>query len=386
MKAFKYRIYPTKTQDRRLRQTLEECRWLYNNTLAFRKDAWEQEKKQVKHYDCQNRIPGLKLTRSWLKDVHSQVLQQVAIRVDLAFQAFFRRVKAGETPGHPRFKGKGQYDSFTYTQSGFKLDGSHLELSKIGRMWVVLHRPIEGTVKTLTIRRSSTGKWYACFTVELPKPSPLSQRGPSPTNHPTSVGIDVGLTHFATLSNGERTENPRFFRTEEKALAQVQRRLSGQEKGTEARRFRRKAVARVHERIRWRRENFAHQESRKLVNQYGVICLEDLSIQNMLKNHNLAKSISDAAWNQFAQFTTSKAESAGGRVVQVNPRNTSKMCSQCGTLVEKTLADRVHNCAACGLCLDRDWNAAINILRLGLQSLGHAQEARPVALCAQGRE
>ena len=172
-------------------------------------------------------------------------------------------MKAGENPGYPGFKGKGRYDSFTYLQSGFKLEGDHLHLSKIGDVKIVLHRHIEGTIKTLTIRRSSTGKWYACFSVEY-DPSPLPQKE-------TAVGIDLGIESFATLSNGEKIENPRFFRTDEKALAKAQRRLSKAEKGTPDRKKARKIVAHVHERIANRRLNFAHQTSRKVVDRFGTI-------------------------------------------------------------------------------------------------------------------
>jgi len=284
------------------------------------------------------------------------------MRVDLAFKAFFQRVKAGENPGDPRFKGRGRYDSFTYPQYGFKLEGDRLHLSKIGDVKVVLHRPIEGTIKTLTIRRSATGKWYACFSVEYdPIPTPQKE---------TVIGIDVGLESFATLSNGEKIENPRFFRTDEKALAKAQRRLSKAEKGTPERKKARKIVAHIHERIANRRLNFAHQTSRQMIDRFGRIVFEDLSITNMQKNHHLAKNIADVAWNMFITITGSKAEEAGSQMILVNPRNTSQMCSRCGKIVAKTLSDRVHSCPHCGLVMDRDRNAAINIMRLGLQSQG----------------
>jgi len=203
-KACRYRIYPTKSQATLLEQTLEICRWIYNDTLALRKDAWEQEQCSISLYETDRILTQWKKERPELKQVHSQVLQNVQMRVDLAFKTFFRRVKAGENPGHPRFKGKGRYDSITYPQSGFALDGRVLHLSKIGDVRVVLHRPVEGMIKTLTIRRSLTGKWYACFSVEY-DPAPAQQRE-------TMVGIDVGLESFATLSNGAKVENPRFFR------------------------------------------------------------------------------------------------------------------------------------------------------------------------------
>ena len=345
-----------------MEQTLEICRWVYNETLAMRKNAWEQEQKPVSYYESKRQIPLWKMEHPELSKVYSQVLQDVSMRVDLAFKAFFRRVKAGENPGYPRFKGRGRYDSFTYPQYGFKLDGDRLHLSKIGDVRVVLHRPIEGTIKTLTIRRSSTGKWYACFSVEY-EPAPAPQKE-------TTVGIDVGLESFATLSNGEKIENPRFFRTDEKALAKAQRKLSKAEKGTPERKKARKIVAHIHERIANRRLNFAHQTSRKVVDRFGTIVFEDLNITSMQKNHCLAKSIADVAWSMFITITESKAEDAGSHVILVNPRNTSQRCSRCGMIVAKTLSDRVHSCPHCGLVMDRDQNAAINILRLGLQSQG----------------
>ena len=362
MKAYRYRLYPTKSQVSQMEQTLEMCRWVYNETLAMRKNAWEQEQKHISYYEAKRQIPLWKKERPELSTVYSQVLQDVSMRVDLAFKAFFRRAKAGENPGYPRFKGKGRYDSFTYPQSGFKLDGDRLHLSKIGDVKIVLHRPVEGTIKTLTIRRSSTGKWYACFSVEY-DPSPAPQKE-------TTVGIDVGLESFATLSNGEKIENPRFFRTDEKALAKAQRKLSKAEKGTPERKKARKIVAHIHERIANRRLDFAHQTSRKVVDRFGTIVFEDLKITNMQKNHHLAKSIADVAWNLFITITESKAEDAGSHVILVNPRNTSQRCSRCGMIVAKTLSDRVHSCPHCGLVMDRDQNAAISIMRLGLQSQG----------------
>ena len=355
-------MYPTKKQRTRLEQTLEECRWLYNQTLAYRKEAWEQRQESVSLYASNKLLPDWKEQRPSLETVFSQVLQNVQARVDLAFKAFFRRVKNGEKPGYPRFKGKGRYDSFTYPQFGFSINGNTVYCSKIGNVKIKLHRPIVGRIKTLTIQRSSTGKWYACFSVEV-KSEPLPE-------NVKAVGIDVGLESFATLSTGEKIENPRFFRKAEKKLAKAQRNLSKTEKGAPERAKRRKIVAHIHERIANQRRDFAHKISRNLVNQFGVIVFEKLNTNGMLKNHCLAKSVQDAAWNQFVLFTTYKAEGAGRRVVLVDPRNTSKTCSRCGSLVEKTLSDRVHSCPHCDLVLDRDVNAALNILRLGLQSLG----------------
>lgn len=343
-------------------QWLEECRWLFNHSLAERKDAWEKEQKSLSLYDQHASLPYLKKQRPSLSGVHSQVLQNVAVRIDLAFKAFFRRVKAGEKSGYPRFRGKNRYDSFTFPQSGYSLNDNMLRLSKIGLVKVVLHRPLEGQVKTCTIKLSTTGKWYVMFSCEW-EPTPL------PENNQV-VGIDVGLHSFATLSNGKQIENPRFFRQEENALAKTQRKLSKTEKGTPERKKRRKVVARVHERIAWRRQNFIHQHSRKIVNRFGIIAVEDLHVNRMLHNHCLAKSISDAAWSGFFQLLSYKAACASRGFVAVNPAYTSQDCSSCGHRQKMPLSERVFNCPCCGTVLDRDHNAALNILRLGMQSLG----------------
>ena len=220
-------------------------------------------------------------------------------------------------------------------------------------VYAKLHRPIEGRVKTLTVQRDAVGNWYACLACEVePEPMPFNE---------LAVGVDVGLESFATLSNGLKIENPRFFRHAEKELAKVQRLLSRAEKGTLERAKRRKAVQHAHQRIANRRKDFAHKLSRELVNNFGMIVFEDLHINNMLQNHCLAKSIVDASWNQLIRYTTYKAENAGRRVVSVDPRNTSKQCSCCGTMVEKVLSVRVHQCPVCGLIMDRDENASHNI-------------------------
>ena len=367
-KAFLYRIYPTRAQTTRLSAMLEECRWLYNSTLAYRKDEWEQKSRTANWYETKARIPILKQARPSLKEVHSQVLQNVTQRVDLAFQAFFRRVKVGEEVGYPRFRGEGRYDSMCYPQygNGANLSDNTLHLSKVGPLKVVLHRPLEGTPKTVCIRRSSTGKWYATFSCEW-----------EPTVLPASserVGIDVGLKTFATLSTGDEIPNPRFFRSEETALAKANRMLSKQEKGTPARSRRRKVVARVHERTRWRRDNFSHQHSRSIVNRYGLIAVEDIEVNRMIHNHCLAKSISDAAWVGFRGMLGVKAEWAGRRFIVVNPAYTSQTCSGCGHRLASDrrlgLSKRVFDCPYCSLQIDRDLNASLNILALGQQSVG----------------
>jgi len=368
-KAFQYRIYPTKKQTRLLEEQLEQCRWLYNETLAYRKKAYEQEHRHVSYYESKRRIPLLKAEHPELKKVYAQCLQNVTERVDLAFKAFFRRCKAGEEPGYPRFKGYGRYDSFTFTQApdGCQIKDGKVVLFGVGHIKMALHRPLRGKMKTCTIHKSRTGKWYVCFSCEV-EPERLPEC-------PEQVGIDVGLKTFATLSTAEEIANPTFFRKEEKALATVQRKHSKLAKGTPERRKHRKVVARVHERIAFRRDNFTHQASRQMVDRFGVICVEDLHINRMVHNHCLSKSISDAAWSQFFDRVSSKAEEAGRTFIKVNPAYTSQNCSGCGHRQKMPLSERVYHCPCCLLSIDRDLNAARNIKALGLQSVGLPLEA-----------
>jgi putative transposase len=347
-----------------MKATLEECRWLYNLFLEQRKTAWEERKESLRLYDQLGTLPSLKAERTSLAAVHSQVLQNVGVRIELAFKAFFRRCRDGGKPGYPRFRGSGRYDSFCYPQapSGCKLNGDRLTLSGIGTVRVVLHRPLEGTPKTVCVRHSPTGKWYVTFSCEW-EPKRLPERT-------EQVGIDVGLASFATLSTGVTLGNPRFFRQEEAALARAQRKLAKEEKGTPGRRKRRKVIARIHERTHWKRQDFAHQQSRQIVNRFQVIVVEHLSVNRMLHLHSLAKSIGDAAWSAFAAMLSFKAAWAGCSFVAVNPAYTSQDCSACGHRQKMPLSDRTYRCARCGLERDRDHNAALNILRLGLQAMG----------------
>jgi putative transposase len=363
-KAFQYRLYPTGAQEAKMNATLSECRWLYNHLLEARITAWEESHVSLGLYDQHATLPALKVDRPSLATVHSQVLQNVALRIDLAMKAFFRRVKAGEQPGYPRFRGRDRYDSFCYPQapSGCKLNGDRLTLSGIGTVRVVLHRPLVGTPKTCCVRRSPTGKWYVTFSCEV-EAIPLPES-------PEQVGIDVGLISFATLSTGEAIPPPKFFRKDEKALAKAQRLHAKESKGTPQRRKRRKVVSRVHERIGWRRKDFAHQNARRIVDRFGFIAVEDIHTNQMLHNHCLAKSISDAAWALFLALIASKAAWAGRQFIAVNPAYTSQDCSACGHRQKMPLSERVFSCPCCLIVLDRDHNAALNILRLALLALG----------------
>ena len=356
-----------------MQAALDACRWVYNKTLEVRRDAWQERQESLSLYDTSSLLTEWKQEKPELTDAFSQCLQNAQTRVDLAFQAFFRRVKSGDKPGYPRFKAFDRYDSFTFPQSGFKLtDTGRLYLSKIGNVKIKLHRPLEGKIKTLTIKRDTLGNWWACFACEV-ETIPL----PPIAN---IVGIDLGLLKFATLSTGEQIENPRFFRKDEKELAKAQRRLSKFDKGTPAHRKHKRVIQHIHQRIANRRTDFAHKLSRRLVNEFQVIVFENLDIQDMQDGNwrSMNKSISDAAWNQLVQFTTYKAEYAGRSVVKVDPRNTSKMCSRCGQIVEKALSERVHKCPFCGLELDRDLNASLNILARWLACLGASPRSSPL--------
>jgi len=332
----------------------------------MRKNAFEQDGKSVSYFESKRMLPIWKEMRPELKTVHSQVLQDVVLRVNLAFRAFFKRVQSGEEEvGYPRFKGKNRYHSISYPQSGFYMDGNVIWLSKIGDIKFKLHRPIDGCVKRLTIRRSSTKKWYVSFLVEEAQNHILQ-----PSDE--MVGVDMGIKNFAVLSNGEFIENPKFLLADEERLKKAQSKRDKLPKGSAQRRKASKIVSHLHERVTNQRENFAQQLSREWINRYGIIAFEDLNITKMVHNHNLAKSILDAAWNKLVQYTSYKAEDAGRKVVLVNPANTSQICSSCGQIVKKDLSIRVHNCPYCGLSIDRDLNAALNIARLGLQSLASA--------------
>lgn len=357
--AFKYRLSPTPAQETVLRTTLATCCAVYNSLVLWRKHDFEVHGKSPDYYVQKKALPGWKQVHDELCQPHSQVLQDVAKRVDLAFAAFFRRVQAGEEPGYPRFKGQGHYDSITYPQSGFSIGEGSVTLSKIGEVKAVLHRAIEGRVKTCTVRRQN-GKWFVCFSCEV-------QAEPLPESAET-VGIDVGINQFAALSDGECVENPRYFRKDEKALAKAQRKFEKvkHKHRTKARKKAKKVVARIHERIRNRRHDFVHQTARRIVNRFGLIVVEELNVSGLVQNHCLAKSISDASWRMFRAVLTSKAERAARVLIAVNPAYTSQDCSGCGNRVKKTLSERVHICLCCGLVLDRDVNAARNILKIGV--------------------
>lgn len=294
-----------------------------------------------------------------------------------AFNAFFRRVANGEKPGYPRFQGRNRYTSFTYPQGGYSLSEKHVTFSKIGTIKIKLHRPIEGKIKTCTIKYEA-GQWYCVFSCECAVPEPL----------PTSaeeIGIDLGLLHFAALSDGTFIDHPCYYRKAEKTLARRQRVKDRRKRGSHRREKARKLVAKTHRKIRNQRRDFLHKQSRKLVKQFQSMVFEELPTETLVKRPKpkqdengkylpngasrkagLNKSIHDAGWSVFVDLCTQKAAWAVRTVVKVNPYKTSQICSAClRECPHKELDERTHLCLYCGVILDRDTNAALNILRLG---------------------
>ncbi|HEU4782123.1 MAG TPA: transposase [Ktedonobacterales bacterium] len=361
-KTMKYKLKPTPEQARQLEAVLSHCRALYNVALEQRKTWWQRGQQiAATYYQQKAELPDLKAAFPVLAEVNSQVLQDVLLRLDRAFQAFFRRMKHGETPGYPRFQGTYRYNSFTYPQvgehGGARLDNGSLVLSKIGRLALRWSRPLVGMPKTVTISREADG-WYACFScADVPiRPLPLTGQ---------ETGIDVGLKAFLVTAEGEAVENPRHYRKAERKLKKAQQRVSRRKRGSNRRRKAVKLLAGKHQKVRRQRQDFHHKTTLALVRQYDTIYLEDLRVRNLVRNHHLAKSIHDAGWTQFRTLLEYKAACAGKRVVAVEPAYTSQDCSGCGERVSKSLSVRTHICPSCGFIADRDHNAALNIYRAG---------------------
>lgn len=410
IKTFKYRLYPNKAEVEKLQWTLDRCREVYNAALQERRDMWnavkrhpnyydDQWRKQaakehrISLYDQQNQLSAMKKERSEYQELSAaHLLNDVCARVDKAFKAYFKRCKEHKTPGYPHFQSRNRYDSFSYPdKSGWKLlpgekKNGKLVLTRIGNVKIKLHRPIEGNIKTCTIKREGD-QWYASFACEVEiEKLPVSYE---------DVGIDLGLEKLASTSHGEFIENPRHYRRAEKRIQQLQQALSNKKKGSKRWKKAKQRLARAHRKVSNQRRDFHHKESRKLVNRYQVIVFEDLATANLSKRPKpkqdengkylpngaaakggLNKSINDAGWYSFTEKVKIKADWGGRTVLFVNPAYTSQACSGCGVLRKKDLSERWHSCE-CGTELDRDHNAAINILALGHKNL---REANAVAL------
>jgi len=336
------------------------CRELYNAALQHRRDAYRMAGKGVSFTEQSAALVECKKVRPDLANVYSQTLQDVLHRVDKAFKAFYARVKLGSNAGFPRFRSYDRYDSFTYPQLGWSLQNDRLTLSKVGTLKVKLHRPIQGRVKTVQVKRESN-KWFVCFSVESEVSVPM-HTGPA-------VGIDVGLEYFANLSDGEQVDNPRYYRKGQKRLAKAQRQLAKAIRTHTKRREYRKRVATAHGKVRNRRADFLHKLSKRLVDSYSLIAIEKLNVKG-LASGMLARSVNDAAWSIFTAQLRYKAECAGSQLVEVDPRFTSQTCPQCGAHRAKELSERRHSCLDCGFECHRDVAAALVILGRGLASIG----------------
>jgi putative transposase len=348
-KTFKYRLYPTKTQEQTLDRWLMLCRRLYNTCLEQRQIAYKMGYKLSK-YDQMKELPNLKAELPEYREVDAQALQDALDRLDKSYQKFF----AGG--GFPKFQGRHRYNSITFKQNSWKLSGERLHLRGCGPVKVRWSRDIEGDIKTVTVKRTGSGQWFVCFSCDnVPAPVyPATDK---------AVGIDLGTMNLVTTSEGEVMGDTRFLQRKLKYLRRLNRGLARKKnKRSNRRRKHVQQLARLHEKVANQRRDMHHKVSATLVRENAVVVHEDISPKFMLANRHLARRASDAGWTQLLTFLQSKAAQAGRKVIAVNPRGTSQECSGCGQVVKKALHVRWHECE-CGCSLDRDHNAAINILK-----------------------
>jgi putative transposase len=360
--AFKFYLHPTAVQGENLDRIRRTCCELYNAGLQEKKDAFKVRGLNINCASQQAELTEVKTARPDVGAIYGQVLQDVLKRLHRAFDAFFRRVKARQKPGYPRFRASRRYDSFTFPQvsrkkslssGGVALEDGRLKVHGVpGTIKVRWHRPLEGIPKTATFKREGD-RWYVVFACASILPEILSATG-------KECGIDLGLTTFAMLDDGTAIENPRYFRKNERKIARANRRVSKRKRGSRRRNKARALLAGHHRRVANARRDHAHKTARMLVNKFERIAVENLNIKGLARGI-LSKSVHDAGWGTFIAILTSKAANAGRELVAVNPAGTSQECSGCGAVVRKELSERVHRCDACGLVCDRDVNAARNI-------------------------
>lgn len=364
MKTFQFRLYPTRVQSDQLMACLAESRHLYNEMLERTKAEYEKTGKFLWKYGLGTLFKG----RSG-ESVPASTVQTLADRLQKALRRYLAIKELGKPCGFPRFKGPHRWHSIQLRQYGhgrdayLDTDGKHLHVpGKIGKsIKIKLHRPLEGTPKMVNLVLRADGHWYALIVCETP-PVELSIEGKP------DIGIDVGIRYFLADSEGNTVPNPAFYRTSQATLRRKQRALSRCEDGSKRRKEAARNVAKTHLKIARQRRDFLFKVARPYAERYGRIFIEDLNVNGMVRNHHLAKSIMDASWGEFFDILGQKAESAGAKVINVNPRFTSQRCSRCGELVMKSLAVRTHVCPFCGLIEDRDVNAARNILLAGLEA------------------
>lgn len=360
IRAFRYPLHPTKAQESVLESWLASCCELYNAALQERRDAWRRQRVSVQYLDQQKALTEIRSAFPEWQAVPVWIARSALRRLDLAFQSFFRRCKSGETPGYPRFRSRDRYDNFDLGSEVPRIDGNRVCLPKLGLVKFHKYREMRGQILRVSVSRTARG-WTVSFVCDL---------GATPEKRAvtSAVGIDVGLEAFATLSTGERVENPRFFRASEEVLARRQRALSKKCLGSRSRLRARRLVARVHERVRNQRLDFARKLACALFSRFDLVAYEDLAIARMVRG-DLAKSIHDAAWRVFLDAVKIKAEGAGAWALPVDPSGTSQRCASCGAIVKKTLGERQHACPSCDFATHRDHNAALNVLALGLSAV-----------------
>jgi putative transposase len=358
VRVYRYLLRPSRAQDAAMRETLVRLRELYNASLQNRRDAWRTQKASVSAYDQMRELAAVREARPEYATIHTHLLQDAITRVDRAYKAFFRRCKAGEKPGYPRFKGRGRYHTFTFKDASHgngaavAAGGKRVRLSGIGNVRMRLHRPIDGRVKQVSVTLAGDGRWYVAFACDDVPARPLPATG-------DDVGIDLGISCFAALSTGEKVENPRLLEMAQASMARAQRRVSRRHRGSKRRRKAVACLARHHAHVQAARQDFHHKLALRLCRDFDHIGIEALNVKGLAQGF-LARQVNDAAWGQFAGILVAKAESAGRRVVKVDARGTSQECSACGREVKKDLSVRVHRCP-CGYVEDRDVNAARNV-------------------------
>jgi putative transposase len=359
MRTFEYRLYPNKQQRALLMQCLIESRIIYNKMLEMLKTQYEEKGTFPSKYDLENAFKGQGA------HVPATTVQMLADRLWKSLKRFLA-AKQNNIPGvgFPRFKKPNRWHSIHLRQYSKDVylheEKKHLMIpKKMGKsLKIKLHRPIEGTPKTVHLVLRADGHWYALIVCET---EPQTEHLPSTCDHP-DIGIDVGLKVFLADSEGNTVENPRFFRTSKISLRRKQRALCRRKKGSKRRGKAAKNTAKTHLKIARQRRDFHFKTAQHYTEQYHHIAVEDLNITGMVKNHHLAKSIMDASWGAFLAILEDKAERAGHQMIRVNPRFTSQKCHQCGEMVQKSLSVRTHICPFCGFVADRDVNAAKNIL------------------------
>jgi putative transposase len=359
IRAYKYRIYPNAQQRELIEKHFGCTRFVYNWALDKKIKAYKETGKSPSRFDLSKMIPPLKKEHTWLKEVNAQSLISAIMNLDEAYKRYFK--KGG---GFPRYKKKKIAQSYQCPQSSkIDFDKSTLTVIKIPNIKVKYHRLFEGTVKTVTISRTASGRYYASILVDngVPLPKPITPK------YENSVGVDVGLTDFAVLSTGEKIDNPKYLKKSEKRLNRLQRQLSRKKKGSNNREKARRLVARQHEKVKLQRLDFLHNLSSRLIRENQSVVIEDLAVKNMVKNRRLAKAISDVGWHEFRRQLTYKAKWSGKEIVVIDRfAPSSKLCNACGYKSESMpLNIRKWECPDCGVKHDRDINAAINILNYG---------------------